>query len=342
MCPWQGKLLGGQLGSALVARGLDGHSCALGFYTTSMCGIALEASQGEHSIGCTCDYGWGILGKQMHAKQQDRMSDVAVRKELGVPSIDNVVRRARLRYLATLSTAPDSLWALLQSRPGGKPLPWIELVVDDLRKMQLHLSTELRHLGDPVEQAEAWHSLITDLKGEYLKLVGLFVTCEDDLANKTGASEEVVTKLANSAEQLDDSLVCCGIRFASEKAWAQHRRTKHDERSVFSVVVPGTGVCPACGANFHSRVRLLTSHLGDKRRNVRCREAVAKLPRLPDDLAEELNKKDREQRMQAAHEGHTHVLAGRPAERAPGWTRRKTTEATGCSRECGQCCAGAS
>ena len=75
-----------------------------------------------------------IYGVPRHSASTCSTSDAHVRIGLGVQSVDSRVMQARLRYYARLvAHRPQMLWAILQSRVNGKPLPWISQVFVDLQ-----------------------------------------------------------------------------------------------------------------------------------------------------------------------------------------------------------------
>ena len=213
----------------------------------------------------------------------------------------------RLRYLKTLTSAPDALWVVLQSSPR---LPWIDMVLDDMRVMKRVWGKHLDELGDPDLDSEKWWRLICDYPAEWDKYVDGLSTPEDDEVKKESGTDMLLPTAAGTFS-------CCGKAFASEKAWATHRRRAHDERSVFSQVVGDISACPRCGAEFHSRLRLLTTHLGDRRRHLACREFAAELPPLLEEVAAKLNDRGRVARLDARRQGHSHQIATRPAARSP-------------------------
>eukprot|EP00972_Heterocapsa_arctica_P075279 11105925-Heterocapsa_arctica.AAC.1 len=68
--------------------------------------------RGVRRIGDTCRFG-------------SAPTDSHARRAVGMPSIDCILARARLRYFARiLRNMPPTLLALLGARHAGKPLPW--------------------------------------------------------------------------------------------------------------------------------------------------------------------------------------------------------------------------
>ena len=85
-------------------------------------------------------------------------SDYDVRRSLHAPSIDCVVRRARLKYLSRLAaeSLPQLNLALQTVDRHGNRLPWVKLVVNDLRILKAHLPSKLASLPDPLDDSHSW------------------------------------------------------------------------------------------------------------------------------------------------------------------------------------------
>ena len=106
--------------------------------------------------------------------------------------------------------------------------------------------------------------------------------------------------------------------FATEKACDSHCRSKHGMVSCIPKYINGSGICPACGTKFQSRIRVI-AHLSDKRRPA-CRDRVlnGEFPLLPEQLFVQLQEADRHTRKMALHDGHTHPIAQASAVKADG------------------------
>ena len=81
----------------------------------------------------------------------DNVSNEDMRRHIGAPSLQCLVLRKRLRLtLAIVISDMPHLSALLSCHaPGGKPLPWVRLVQQDLATMAEFHKEKLRELGDP-------------------------------------------------------------------------------------------------------------------------------------------------------------------------------------------------
>ena len=97
-------------------------------------------------------------------------SDIAVRREFGIPSVDCLIRRARLRFLGRLVLhQPPSLIALLGARHRGKAPPWVELIVQDLvyMKSSVGLCSSLPEPG----AADAWCVFILEDPARWISAI---------------------------------------------------------------------------------------------------------------------------------------------------------------------------
>ena len=100
------------------------------------------------------------------------LTDILVRTELEQPSVDCLLVRARLRYMARIiRSQPRDLMALLHLRSrSDTPLPWVELLTKDIDTLRLHKLIP-RHFPDFVADAGAWHALMR-AAGTWEEIVG--------------------------------------------------------------------------------------------------------------------------------------------------------------------------
>ena len=105
----------------------------------------------------------------------------------------------------------------------------------------------------------------------------------------------------------------------TKKALLAHKRKVHGVRCIAREYVDGTGTCPACHTNLHSRLRVI-AHLSDPRRNLQCREAIQNgtVQRLPDSLITELDAADRVFRRDAQRAGLSKPVAIGTATKSDG------------------------
>eukprot|EP00973_Karenia_brevis_P030221 4164885-Karenia_brevis.AAC.1 len=93
-----------------------------------------------------------------------------------MPSVDCLLARARLNHLVLVMKAPsDTLRTLLATRSaGGMRLPWVDMVIRDMRDLKQFHANRLAELGDPVACWSDWSKLITDYTSEWKMLVKEF------------------------------------------------------------------------------------------------------------------------------------------------------------------------
>ena len=236
-------------------------------------------------------------------------TDLQVREKLGVPSVDCVLMSARLRYLGRLVRhRPQTLISLLHSQRESSVLPWVSLVTrdcDDLAARGLVPFSPGSFSSSP----EAWSTFIATDPGWGRALETLSFAASVLDRHLPSAPAEASRALAFSCGD------CPGM-FASARALASHRRSKHGARAEYRRYVP-SAVCPACGTSFSSRVRCLV-HIGDTRRP-KCQEWLLEHGTLllPATLSR-LDEEDKKQRTEAQRRGLTGPVASTPARRADG------------------------
>ena len=133
---------------------------------------------------------------------------------------------------------------------------------------------------------------------------------------------------------------CCNIcaaagvpcrAFKSEKDLQQHQRIKHKMKSPIPQFIDDSGVCPACGVNLQSRVKVIVHACETRCRGksrLRCRDVILSgaVPAIPVDMFATLEERDRNMRKTARNKGFTHVRSGCPAKRvASAEANRKKT-----------------
>ena len=230
------------------------------------------------------------------------MTDREVREKLGQPSLDCILMVARLRYFGRLvRNQPPSLLALLQAGTGEPELPWLATIRADVERVRsLGLLTGLPSLCDC---PQARLDLLRDIAEWALVLdrICFHESCLDRAA-LPGQSEPLVGR------GLGHQCPVCPARFPSERALAEHCRAKHGHRLAVKQHIEGSGVCPACGTNFRTRLRCI-AHLSDKRRPTCTAWVLANVPALPRDVLAKLDEHDRAAKREAWAQGRTHPLA---------------------------------
>jgi len=263
------------------------------------------------------------------------LTDQDVRVMLCMPSIDCVLRRARLLYAArvTRSSKAHSLQALLSLRPKGQPLPWAKQLHDDLVYMYEHTSISVCVIHPDCKGSQySWIHAMRHEPAEWSHCVREIFYTASVLDSKQLASQGHVPELFagegeahNPTQVMTEPLpqwVCklCdpACLFVSEKSLQSHMRSKHKLTSIIPQYINKSGICPACGTFFQTRIRVI-AHLSDRRRP-RCRDRVlaGEFPALPFAEFAALQDEDRTTRRKALHAGHTHPLACGQAVNAEG------------------------
>ena len=245
-------------------------------------------------------------------------TDYEVRLQLGVPSVDCILMRARLRYFKRIAmTKPVSLMALLASRPGGKMLPWVSLIVDDLDTMRKRTSM-CSQLPDPRLDPNAWWCMMRQRPNDWYNAI-------NSLLFSQSVMDQRIATASNDGDRLPCivSLYACNVclrSFPSSRALKSDARAKHGQRAPQKHFADADGICVACGCVFHTRLRLL-AHLANNRPNG-CWNTIVSSParfkRLSDETVRQLDLKDRESQREARRSGRSHPLAIGPAINAEG------------------------
>ena len=202
-----------------------------------------------------------IAGKMNYGSSD--VTDHAARLLVGVPAIDCIVMRSRLLYAQRVARrAPKPLLALLQARPGGKQLSWVQTLVSDLARLR-ECVKEVSHFPHPADDPEVWWSLMRCDTTEWSRVVKSLFFCKsicDHCFEKTSTPSDSTH---------DGDFVCfeCTAhpKFSTKQGLMQHMRIKHKKRNPARCFVGDDGVCPGCQTNFRQRSRAI-AHLSDGRR----------------------------------------------------------------------------
>ena len=237
------------------------------------------------------------------------VTDLQARMLLGVPSVDCILCRGRLKYAGrVMRKRPRSVLALLSLQKKCKCLPWVEQFRADLRTLVDFCPAAAALRGFDADP-EAWQNAMQDESAWQKHVDAIFFF--ESVTDRSYASSDAAGR--------PKAFVCCDCSkaFADPKALAQHRRIKHGVRSDVRSFI-STSTCPTCGVDFHDRLRCL-AHLSDPRRP-RCWQAflATNPPRLPDSVVKKLDETDRELRRAAQQSGRTHHIGRVPARRADG------------------------
>jgi len=245
-------------------------------------------------------------------------SDLEVRRRLKAPSVECVFARARLRYVRrVVLRQPKTLLALLAVRYKGQLLPWVSLVLADLRAMRSAVACCCA-MPDPECDASPWVVLMQN-SAKWMQALSCFKYYETCIG--AADSHVVVTSATAPAGAWDASghiaFKCnmCESAFLNAKALLAHQRTKHQRRVEQRYYSNKEGVCQCCGTMFHTHARLLR-HLTDRRRT-RCWTSIqsdpANFTRLSEAEVQELDAWYRAQKALACRAGHSHVQSAKPA-----------------------------
>jgi len=245
-------------------------------------------------------------------------TDVQVRKQVCVPSIDCLVIKARLTYAGRLASNPrvSALKALFSAKPRGNPMPWAAQLTKDMQYMYDH--TDIGDLVTPPGHGDAGITWIHAMQHEKLE----FSRCVNQIFFSHSVLDSCPDKA--SAAAFDQRFQCSQcvppVAFSTGKALQSHMRTKHRVRSSISMYIDDSGLCPICSTNFRSRIRVI-SHLSDVRRP-KCRDCILTgcVPVIADSLYVQLQERDKQLRRKALHQGHTHPIASGSARTADGRT----------------------
>jgi hypothetical protein len=245
-------------------------------------------------------------------------SDLRVRTDLDMPSIDCVLAKRRLLYVMRLLQAgPPALLSLLRVEWRGERLPWTMQLHRDFATLVDRVPAAAAALP-PLHTIDAWPHWILSNAAAWRRLVDDLHFCHsvlDDTAAPGHAPLGHVCSLCTAPP--------APPLFATAKALVQHLRIAHHVRAPMRAFAPGNGLCAACGTAFQTRLRLLT-HLSDVRRP-RCREwHLQHAAPLEPHVIALLDAEDKVARRAAQRSGLSHVIAVQPARAPDGRTVGRT------------------
>ena len=190
-------------------------------------------------------------------------------------------------------------------------MSWIAAIRDDLQELARRLPEKLASLGDPVENAADWQTLIERYPAEWSSLVDLAFARPPVVAD-----EPCVPKARAGAVNLEFVCRTCSAAFATGKARAQHERVKHKRRTYAEDFVGKEPVCPVCAKVFADRLRVV-AHLSDTRvRAKHGRPSCTQLllsggyPKIQAEVLEAERSLNKAARTQARRQGHTRPVVG--------------------------------
>ena len=245
------------------------------------------------------------------------MTDFQVRELLGAPSIDCVMLRQRVSYLARLVASEHStLKSLIGARhPNGAMVSkWAAQLRSDLRRLWCGLEGVRAVLADPELAPGTWHEFMRAqpavVEGWLRDYIFLESVCDDKLEGEVG-DDLVCDICAHQSTKQPPKFKCA-------RALLTHKRVVHGIRNHMRLFADRDGVCPICKGQYMTRIRLV-AHLSDKRRT-KCHDQIVEqsLPQLSPARVAELDEEDRVARRAAQRAGLSHVPAAGQARRADG------------------------
>ena len=138
-----------------------------------------------------------------------RISDVELRRQLGIPSVESQIRLARLRYAASLVKVAQPSIAALLGVGQRAPADWASLLLGDLESLR-EVCSLFQNLDDPSTDWERWRELIATPVGDRAIRLNLkFESCWYETPS-----------------------ICTVGVFTSERARQAHRARAHGHRTM--------------------------------------------------------------------------------------------------------------
>ena len=183
-----------------------------------------------------------------------RISDVELRRQLCIPSIESQICRARLRYAASLINVTQPSVASLLGVGQRAPADWAAMLLGDLEALR-EVCPLFANLGDPSTDWERWRTLLVTPVGD--RAIRLCLKCESCWYE--APSVHTVDMASGCVSELPENALLCpecpneSVRvFLSEGARQAHRARAHGHRATARDFVVDER-CPACNKTFGSR-----------------------------------------------------------------------------------------
>ena len=218
-----------------------------------------------------------VLQKNSRTPTYNRMapSDLDIRINLGVDSMDCLVRTQRLKYMPrVLSASLSLLLAVLQGHNGGNVRPWVNTIMQDFKVLFAALPCTFSAVAPPWVDPVPLFKLICAYPREWKPSISNYHTSHNDIhiGSQCPVFPEPAGPLgpmpwtdgSTTAASVFVCSMCSAKPFMSKKALDQHARIKHGMRAPWLQLIPDISFCPVCHTNLHSGTRLV-SHLSETR-----------------------------------------------------------------------------
>ena len=225
--------------------------------------------------------------------ERERISDIDLRRHLKVPAIESQIRRARMRYAASLIRVAQPSFAALLSVGRSAPADWARMLLVDLESLRSECPL-FSNLGDPSVDWEHRRALLVTPVGD--RAIRLSLSHETRWRESCCIST-VDLSCALPAEPPTDVLLCpdCpreSVRvFTSEKARQAHRARAHEHRAMARDFIKGES-CPACCKTFGSH-SMANEHLQCWAQRCRRMMLDGLLPKLAPEVVRAADEDDR-------------------------------------------------
>ena len=209
--------------------------------------------------------------------------------------MDCLIRKRRLLYFSRVAQAdfPALHAALLCKTKNGNHMPWLDMLANDIHVLKRHTS-DLSAMPSPDQDLSFYWHFATKQPHAWRRIVNKYFTERDD----TSTCNEVRGESSHS----DAVHRCskCSASFLTHKQLSVHYWAKHQVKSKVRDYIGDISVCPTCGTNFHTRVRLV-KHLSvtvvsAKNKTQTCAQAFlgSNPNKVPKEEFERLETRDRE------------------------------------------------
>ena len=238
-----------------------------------------------------------ILGK-LNYPSQPHTTDDDIISQLQVPSVDTILRAARLRYVARVwKFAPCQLQQLLTSLDDGTDHSWLHRIRIDFQWLH-DRSNRVKHFPDPMVDDRQWWDLVKQQEWNAM----IRRVCDADtvythyMARYRVWRQQFRTAITDAGVKLHQPtpeptptnglIECphCDKSFATPRALSVHQYKVHGNHADVRQFISDT-VCGACLKDFHSLQRV-RQHLQYKQHEDKCLRRLQAIwwPHPPIDL----------------------------------------------------------